>query len=118
MPPSISLLVFPSRLFPAHWALFIPSPSSPNTGTLLNARGTALSGFTIEFESNYSLADAPAHKRILLGEVAEEFVETYQGKREGEDIVAKNYVEEVVLSVGAPGGSLRNVSGGMEVCYF
>jgi hypothetical protein len=82
MPPSISLLVFPSRLFPAHWTLFIPSPSSPNTGTLLNARGTALSGFTIEFERNYSLADAPAHKMILLGEGAEEFVETYQRERE------------------------------------
>jgi hypothetical protein len=56
-------------------------------------RGTALSGFTIKFESNYSLADAPAHKMIVLGEVGEEFVGTYQGKREGEDLCGRGGVE-------------------------
>jgi hypothetical protein len=51
---------------------------------------------------------------ILLSEAAEESVGTCEGEREGEEVVARNYVEEVVLGVGAPGGSLRNVSGGIE----
>jgi hypothetical protein len=114
MAPSISLLVFPSRLFPAHWALFIPSSSSPSTRTLLNARDTALSGFTIELERNYPLADALAHRLISLGEVDDKDLSDF-GYGEGEDSVARNYVEEVALSVTAPEESLRNVSGGMEV---
>jgi hypothetical protein len=108
MPRAISLLVFPSRLFPAHWALFVPSLESPGSGTFLNARGNSLSGFTIEIEREYVLADAPMHKMVLLGEVADDFIVDFDGL--GEVQGARNCLEEVVLSVGALGGSLRKVA--------
>jgi hypothetical protein len=115
MPRAISLLVFPSRLFPAHWALFVPSLESPGSGTFLNARGNSLSGFTIEIEREYVLVDAPMHKMVLLGEVADKFVVDFDGLGEGQG--ARNRLEEMVLSVGAPTGSLRIVSEGMgEAC--
>jgi hypothetical protein len=115
MPRPISLLIFPSRLFPAHWALFVPSLTSCDTGTLLNARGNSLSGFTIEIERDYALAEAPAHQSVLLSKVADEFIA--DSDEVGKDEGARTHVEEAVLSVGAPMGSLRGVSEGMgEAC--
>jgi hypothetical protein len=67
-----------------------------------------LSGFAIETERNYILADAPVHKVVLLGEVADAFVVDFDQSEEYKG--ARNYVEEMALSVGAPEGSLRNVS--------
>jgi hypothetical protein len=86
---------------------------NPRCGTvnLLNVRGNSLSGFTVEIERNYALAEAPTHQSVLLSEVADEIIIDFDevGKGEG----ARTYVEEAVLSVGAPMGSLRNISEGM-----
>jgi hypothetical protein len=80
-------------------------------------RGNSLSGFIIEIERNYCPADASPHQIVSLGEVADEFVVDFKGRVEGER--ARSNMEEVVLSVRAPTGSLRNVSEGMgEVCAW
>jgi hypothetical protein len=118
MSRSLSLISFSSRLFPAHWALWIPhSSSSGNTGTLLNARGDALNGFEVIFERDYNLADAPVHRIIPLGDMREEHVTDAKENdgRQAEGTVAMNHVEEVALGVSAPGRRLRKM-GGVEVC--
>jgi hypothetical protein len=67
-----------------------------------------LSGFAIEIERDYALADEPAHKTVLLGEVADKFVVDFDQVEEYKG--ARNCLEQMVLSVGAPGDSLRKVA--------
>ncbi|KAI4647276.1 uncharacterized protein J4E79_010428 [Alternaria viburni] len=110
MPRPIYLIVFNSPLFPAHWGLWIPHPSSsdPQTGTYLNATGDAASGFSIEFERNYEIgADGRRHQLISLGDVADEHVVDVTGDGKWSvDQIARDRLEEVVLGVKPPGPSL------------
>ncbi|KDN48240.1 hypothetical protein RSAG8_02832, partial [Rhizoctonia solani AG-8 WAC10335] len=55
---SIYILIFHSRIFPAHWALWIPSPSQPKIGKIINAVGDPSSGFVREIERQFNLANA------------------------------------------------------------
>jgi hypothetical protein len=100
---------------PRALALFIPSSTALGAGALLNVRGNSLSGSIIETQRNDRLADASPHQMVSLGEVADEFVVDFDGRVEGER--ARSNMEEVVLSVRAPAGSLRNVSEGRGEVY-
>ncbi|KAK3694173.1 hypothetical protein B0T22DRAFT_437276 [Podospora appendiculata] len=43
----------PSRLFPAHWAMWVPSADDEHIGTLVQVIGDPLNGFVHEFERGY-----------------------------------------------------------------
>lgn len=45
-----------SRSQRAHFAIFVPSPSTPSKGTLINAVGAPMAGYILEFKRN----DCPA----------------------------------------------------------
>ncbi|KAF2475492.1 uncharacterized protein BDR25DRAFT_279577 [Lindgomyces ingoldianus] len=71
-PQPLQLIIYPSPLFAAHWALFLPSPSDPNqkAGTRIHADGSPASGFEVIFESEYDLNDCTQSYRIInLGEI-------------------------------------------------
>ncbi|CAE6460251.1 unnamed protein product [Rhizoctonia solani] len=64
---SIYILIFHSRIFPAHWALWIPSPSQSKIGKIINAVGDPSSGFVREIERQFNLANASgAISTVLL----------------------------------------------------
>lgn len=115
MPRTISLVVFNSPLFPAHWGLWIPHLSSDlhGTGTYLNATGDAAIGFTVEIERNYKVgADGRRYQLLPLGDVADEHVTDTQGDGSWSvDKIARDRLEEVVLGVEPPGPSLVATSG-------
>jgi len=69
----IFLLITHSRLFPAHWALWVPNPShpSPETGKIINVRGDAMTGFRHEFDRGTVLEPSAATSLVPLGEVKE-----------------------------------------------
>lgn len=41
-----------SRSQRAHFAIFVPSPSNPSKGTLINAVGAPMAGYMLEFKRN------------------------------------------------------------------
>ncbi|KAL5333727.1 hypothetical protein BJX70DRAFT_391966 [Aspergillus crustosus] len=54
-PRTISLLsIRPAPSQRAHFAIFVPSPSHPETGSLINVVGAPMLGFMHEFERNYT----------------------------------------------------------------
>ena len=115
MPRTISLVVFNSPLFPAHWGLWIPHLSSDlqGTGTYLNATGDAAIGFTVEIERNYKVgADGWRYQPLPLGDAADEHVtDTQVDGSWSVDKIARDRLEEVVLGVEPPGPSLVATSG-------
>ncbi|PVI04890.1 hypothetical protein DM02DRAFT_725567 [Periconia macrospinosa] len=112
MPRNIHLLVYNSPIFPAHWALWIPSTAKPDVGKIINAEGDAANGFEIAFERNFDLAaSGRRHQVILLGQVLDEHVVDVEGDgSQSTDTTARDYMEQVALSVPAPGPSLISVS--------
>ncbi|KAF2871355.1 hypothetical protein BDV95DRAFT_606790 [Massariosphaeria phaeospora] len=100
LPNPLHLIIYPSPLFAAHWALFLPTPTStttPKLGTRIHADGSPATGFTLLVEPEHDLAEcAPRSYRVVeLGSVGE-------GKGVGD-------VERVAREVEVPGKSLKGV---------
>ncbi|KAH6887602.1 hypothetical protein B0T10DRAFT_490074 [Thelonectria olida] len=110
MPRTIYLIVYNSRLFPAHWSFWIPSLSDPTIGKRIQATGNALTGFTVAFERNYDIeATNRAHELVALTEVDDIYIDdgdSCKGGPESTDTRPIDRLEEVALSVPAPGPSL------------
>lgn len=67
----VYLLITHSRLFPAHWAIWIPNVSHliPGTGKIINVRGDAMTGFRHEFDRGVVLEQCETTSLVSLGEV-------------------------------------------------
>ncbi|KAH9831419.1 uncharacterized protein C8Q71DRAFT_726909 [Rhodofomes roseus] len=104
MPPrTIQLLVYNSRLFNAHWSIFVPRANDPNIGSVVG-------GFALEFVRNYDITtDSRPIQRIDLATVPEEHVKDTDGDEEVIDGNANpiDRLEEVIVTVPVPGPSLR-----------
>jgi hypothetical protein len=112
MTRTVYLVVYNSPLFPAHWGLWIPSLNDSTVGKLLNAEGDAANGFEIVFERNYAIdATSRQHQFLLLAEVSDHHVVDVKGDGSpGSDSTAHDNLEQVLLSVPAPGASLVSYS--------
>jgi hypothetical protein len=77
MPPKLlQLIIYPSPLFAAHWALFLPNPTNPKTGQRIHADGSPATGFEVLFELDYDLRECTQSYQIIhLGQANEEDVE-------------------------------------------
>ncbi|KAF2705269.1 hypothetical protein K504DRAFT_440340 [Pleomassaria siparia CBS 279.74] len=65
--------VYHSRLFAAHWALFLPSLVNEQIGSRIHTDGSPATGFEVLFESEYDLRDCTqSYKMVELGVVEEE----------------------------------------------
>ncbi|KAF1846886.1 uncharacterized protein K460DRAFT_49567 [Cucurbitaria berberidis CBS 394.84] len=108
MPRTIYLVVFNSRLFPAHWGLWIPHTDDPGVGKFLEASGDAAEGFNIAFERNYNLeATGRIHQVLRLAEMQDHLVVDVKGDgSQSTDQTVHDYLEQVALSVPAPSKSL------------
>lgn len=117
----ISLLIFPSPLFPAHWSLFIPSPTptTKSIGTRIHVHGDARAGFAHEFVRGYDVSRSTlGDKLVPLGVVDEAVLAEGEGEggqeydgvqTETRDVDARNELERIALRVPAPGPSLNSV---------
>lgn len=102
------LCYLPSPLFHAHWALFIPNQARPQCGTVLNVRGNPLNGFVHEFERGYIPSEDPEKPPTVLklGTIAERLVRSELTAPDGKDATAYSQLEQLALSIDAPGRSL------------
>lgn len=117
----IYLLSYNNRLFPAHWALWIPSQETNPTktiGKVIHVEGDSLNGFNHGFKKNYDLeTDERARELVFLGWA--DSANVVDGDNDGLlviDAVATDAFERCALEVPAPGPSLRAVGSGVSVC--
>jgi hypothetical protein len=108
MPRTVYLVIYNSPLFPAHWGLWIPSADKTGLGKFLHTPGDAANGFETVFERNYDLsATTRSHQVMELAQVLDRYVVDVKGDgSRAQDQIAHDYLEQVVLSVPAPGPSL------------
>ncbi|KAF9047144.1 hypothetical protein BDZ89DRAFT_1007296 [Hymenopellis radicata] len=117
----ISLIVYHSPLFPAHWSLYIPSAADSGIGKIVHATGDARNGFVHELKRGYRPADDErAYSIIPIALVSSSHVVDVHSNSglvvhtaPDEDLLmlAVDDVERVLLSVPAPSKSLNSVDG-------
>jgi hypothetical protein len=113
MPRTVYLIIYNSPLFPAHWGLWVPQKDGDqNIGKLIHATGDARNGFQVAFKRNYDLGTTSRSYQLLpLAEVADQHVVDVKGDgKKGTDTTAHDYLEQVALSIPAPGRSLRSAT--------
>ncbi|RDB28930.1 hypothetical protein Hypma_016124 [Hypsizygus marmoreus] len=104
----VYLLIYPSPLFAAHWALWLPNDNAAKEalGKVIQVTGNVATGFEHQFKRNYDLSDtARASTLLALGHIGGEHV-VMNGPEI--DNIAIDTMEEKALSVEAPGPSLRS----------
>lgn len=110
----VYIVSYRSPVFPAHWALWIPSCDSEtkvagNVGKVIQVEGDARTGFKHQFKRNYDISTTTRYKLIhfiswieaanIVNAVNFEYVES---------TTATDLIEEWALTVAAPGPSLRS----------
>ncbi|KAH7150466.1 hypothetical protein B0J13DRAFT_550219 [Dactylonectria estremocensis] len=109
MSRTVSIIVYTSRLFPAHWALWIPSQADAGIGKRVHATGDARVGFEVVFDRNYDIEHTGRqHQLVPLANVLEAFIDEASctvGPLSSECRPCDK-IEEVALRVPAPGPSL------------
>lgn len=110
------VLRYPAHLFAAHMALFIPHADNKDIGKVIHATGDSRMGFEQEVKRNYDAVDSTRRPvRYALGTVDAGLVEDVVGNGElviENPPVAQDEIERIVLTVPAPGPSLRKASDG------
>lgn len=119
MDRELSLVVYHSPLFPAHWALYIPSMTDPAIGKIVHVTGDARNGFVHEFKRGYLPADDErGHSIIPLARISASHVVdvlspsgllVYTAPDDNLLALAVDNVERELLSIPAPGKSLNVV---------
>ncbi|KAF2874863.1 hypothetical protein BDV95DRAFT_301020 [Massariosphaeria phaeospora] len=125
MPHPLQLLIYPGGFLntspgrvPAHWALFIASPTNPRIAKTFDAVGTPFTGYGLRFRRNYSLDDETRRFSVVwVVDVEEGLVEDMRvyGEGEGEngrkgvteDVEPRDRLEREAKRVDAPGVSKR-----------
>ncbi|KAI3325534.1 hypothetical protein HD806DRAFT_490608 [Xylariaceae sp. AK1471] len=110
MPRTIYLIVYNSPLFPAHWALWIPSLENPNIGKRIHAEGDVATGFQLSFDRNYDQTqESRSYKVLVLAEVeSHHVVDTPANEINSVDRDPKDDIETVASRVPIPGPSLTS----------
>jgi len=106
----VYLIIYHSPLFPAHWALFVPNPSTSKIGKVLNVVGSVAAGFEHEFKRNYDLTeDGRQYSLLLLDDAVDKKVVCDTTDEESTiDAVGRDEMERLALEVPAPGPSLNS----------
>jgi hypothetical protein len=105
-PRPVYLIIYSSRLFPAHWSLWIPSLSNGNIGRRIHVIGDALNGFQLEFDRKYDIeADDRPYQLLHLADTLIHSAAVTELDTGG--ISPQDKLEEIALTVPAPAGSLR-----------
>ena len=107
----IKLIVYHSRLFKAHWAILVPFGENDSMTTKIQVTGSLASGFHHEFQRGYvPETTGRTHTIYTLGVVTEDAVKSIVDKPVdvNNTSIATNRLEQVALTILAPGPSLRS----------
>ncbi|KAI1394570.1 hypothetical protein F4819DRAFT_493327 [Hypoxylon fuscum] len=121
---TLYVLVYPSRLFAAHWSFWLPyvdaGNQQSNTGDRIHATGDRLHGFQYEYIRDYNVREDDRHPNPFpVGLVPETHLSkaskdgnTISGEegQGGAENVAINAFDEACREVPAPGPSLNKVN--------
>lgn len=112
MPRTVYLIIYNSPVFPAHWGLWIPSLNDSGTGKFIEAEGDSANGFRIVFQRNHVVdATRRRYQSLPLAHVSDHHVVDVEGDGSlKSDSTAHDNLEQVLLSVPAPGASLVSSS--------
>ncbi|KAI0912565.1 hypothetical protein F4823DRAFT_178302 [Ustulina deusta] len=112
MSRTIYLIIYKSPLFPAHWALWVPSEADPTIGKRIHAEGDAATGFRLSFDRNYDITqESRKHETLALAEVGAGLVLDTPGDGVNSvDAEPRDAVEIVAANVPPPGPSLVSSS--------
>lgn len=112
MTRTIYLIVYSSPLFPAHWAIWIPSQGSQTVGKRIHVEGDVATGFQLSFDRNYDKTqDSRKHEIIVIGEVETGHVMDTPGNGSNTvDREPKDAIESIAAKVPPPGPSLMSAS--------
>ncbi|OTA86895.1 hypothetical protein M434DRAFT_399699 [Hypoxylon sp. CO27-5] len=117
------VLVYPSRLFAAHWSFWLPYFDARNqqlkTGDRIHVTGDRLNGFLYEYIRNYDVSEDDRHPNAFpIGLVSEAHlsepskdgnINSDEGQK-GSDNIAINAFDKACREIPAPGPSLNKVN--------
>ncbi|KAI0165248.1 hypothetical protein GGR52DRAFT_101768 [Hypoxylon sp. FL1284] len=123
---TLYVLVYPSRLFAAHWSFWLPYVDAENresnAGDRIHVTGDRLNGFEYEYIRDYDVYEDDRHPNAFpIGRVSAtclsdrrqgEVVTTANGDQDDADKVALSAFDEACREVPAPGPSLNKVNSG------
>ncbi|KAI2626514.1 hypothetical protein GGR54DRAFT_653356 [Hypoxylon sp. NC1633] len=123
MDRTLHVLVYPSRLFAAHWSFWLPYIEGNNVqshiGDRIHVTGDRLNGFQYEYIRNYNVREDDRRPNAFpIGLVSEthlsraskdENVTTTEDGQGDEENIALNSFDEACREVPAPGPSLNKV---------
>ena len=111
---TIKVIVYHSRLFKAHWAILVPDQGNSHTTTKIQVTGSLAAGFKHEFQRRYNPeGTGRGHSLYELGSVPKKAVAPVEeGTIDEMDTktAARNRLEQIALTVPAPGPRLRSAS--------
>ncbi|KAI8966424.1 hypothetical protein F5Y11DRAFT_155326 [Daldinia sp. FL1419] len=121
---TIYVLVYPSRLFAAHWAFWLPyidtEKKELKSGDRIHVTGDRLNGFQYEYIRNYNVCEDDRNPNAFpIGLVSETHlsqttkdgaVTSSEEDRRGAEHIAFNAFDEACREVPAPGSSLNKVN--------
>jgi hypothetical protein len=111
-----------SPVFPAHWALWIPSynaeaKATGNVGKMIYVEGDASAGFIHQFIRNYDISMTLGSKSVhfISWTDAANIADEANSRGLVNDKTATDIIEKLALDVAAPGPSLRSASSSSSV---
>ena len=101
----IKLIVYFSPLFPAHWALFIPTAVNPDVSKIIHTTRDVLKRFKVKFKRGYNEAATNHQKEVMnLCTVNGTHINVLQRSMNKRLI---NDIKRKAAAIPAPGKSLR-----------
>ena len=109
----IYLVVYHSRLFAAHWALWVPTYENEtvgDVGKVIHVEGNPREGFSHEFKRSYDMSRTLRSRSIILLSWVDgsNIVDTPGDGSFTTDTTAADVIEEWALHTAAPGPTLRS----------
>lgn len=88
----------------AHFAIFAPSASNPDVGTLIYDVGAPMAGYQLEFKRNHSVALAQQpHTKYSIGQIDSQHVVDSTNNTRSSDPTPKGSIERTASQVPEPG---------------
>lgn len=104
-PRTVSLIAYRNAATQrAHFAIFIPSPTNQDIGTLIHVIGAPMAGYQLEFNRNYSLVlTQQPHTRHVIGQIDSQYIVDAADDAKSKDSTPKGAVELAASQVSPPG---------------
>lgn len=104
----------------AHFAIFVPSKTLPDQGTLIQAVGAPMTGYILEFKRNYSPFEDSLERYTLfpIGEVDSSHIADPLDEKKTSDATPRDNIEAAATQIPTPGLSDNFLAPVNDVCFF